>query len=477
MSDGTTAGTVLLDHTTQAPGNDIRHLAAIGGSVLFTQDDGKLGRELMRSDGTPTGTGLVKDIYPGIGSAFGPPIPDPDPAVMGGVYYFQADDNQSGRELWRSDGTTTGTRKVKDISPTGASGTSGATPVAMNGHLYFSGRHPTRYGLGMWRTDGTEAGTHVLDIPLSYRPTDLPPLAATGDRLWFLDSDPGHLRTYEGTTGQSLNLATIQPVLASAIVGDAAWFFTYDGLFRSDGTVAGTTFVKSWPTIVSGWLGALGNRAAALKYDHYLNKEDDAGLWISDGTTAGTIRVKGGQPSANAAVLDGTLYFLLDDPQADAGLWRSDGTVAGTTRVKAFTNGGEITAHLGRLCFNGNDGIHGEEPWESDGTAEGTRMLADIAPGSGGSAPGGFTAAGTKLFFTARTEALGQQLYVLGDGGPLSPYEGWLSLHRDRMDGKTGRHEDADGDGAPNLLEFALGGDPTDPASKPDTHIRFNAGS
>jgi ELWxxDGT repeat protein len=473
ISDGTTAGTVVMDHATRAAGNDIRHVAAVGESVLFTQDDGVLGRELWRSDGTPTGTGLVMDIYPGIGSAFGPPIPNPAPAVMGGVYYFQADENQSGRELWRSDGTTTGTWKVKDIAPPGGPGTSGATPVATDSHLYFSGRHPTARGQGMWRTDGTEAGTHVLDIPLAYYPTDLQPLAAAGDRVWFLDGSRSRLWTYHGITGQSLDLMTVQPVVTSTIVGDAAWFFTYDGLVRSDGTVAGSTFVKSWPTIAGGWLGALGNRAAALKYDHYLNKVDDAGLWISDGTTAGTIRVKGGQPSADAAVLDGTLYFLLDAPQADAGLWRSDGTVAGTSRVRTFTNGGQITTHGGRLYFNANDGIHGEELWESDGTTAGTRMLADIAAGTGGSAPGNFTTAGTKLFLAARTEELGHQLYVLGDGSPLSPYEGWLATFRDRMDGKTGRKEDADGDGVPNVLEFALGGDPADPASKPITHAAF----
>ena len=57
---------------------------------------------------------LVKDIVPPLGvEVHG----DPSRAViMSGVAYFTASDS-FGRELWRSDGTTLGTYRVKDINP------------------------------------------------------------------------------------------------------------------------------------------------------------------------------------------------------------------------------------------------------------------------------------------------------------------------------------------------------------------------
>ena len=72
--------------------------------ILFSADDGVHGRELWRTDGTATGTALVSDIRPGaIGSA------PTNFAVFDGYVYFSADSDGGaayGRELWRTDGVT-----------------------------------------------------------------------------------------------------------------------------------------------------------------------------------------------------------------------------------------------------------------------------------------------------------------------------------------------------------------------------------
>src|SRR5438105_2584506 len=41
------------------------NLVQVGSTAFFTADDGVNGRELWKSDGTPAGTSLVKDITPG----------------------------------------------------------------------------------------------------------------------------------------------------------------------------------------------------------------------------------------------------------------------------------------------------------------------------------------------------------------------------------------------------------------------------
>jgi ELWxxDGT repeat protein len=60
---------------------------------------------------TSSGTKRVKDIRPGsLGSG---------PNVMvrvGSTLYFPADDGTHGSELWKSNGTTGGTKRVKDVN-------------------------------------------------------------------------------------------------------------------------------------------------------------------------------------------------------------------------------------------------------------------------------------------------------------------------------------------------------------------------
>ena len=57
---------------------------------------------------------LVRDINPGAGSS------NPGELVAGSLF-FTTDDGTSGVELWKSDGTASGTKLVKDIFPGPAS--------------------------------------------------------------------------------------------------------------------------------------------------------------------------------------------------------------------------------------------------------------------------------------------------------------------------------------------------------------------
>src|SRR5262245_1567194 len=204
-SDGTVAGTVLVKDI--RPGNSPygfplssspSNLTAVGGQLFFSANDGTTGRELWKSDGTAAGTVLVKDIRPG--SSYGSPASSsPDElTVVGDQLFFSANDGTNGEELWKSDGTPAGTVLVKDIRP----GSSYGSPASSNparlaaagARLCFAANDGAN-GQELWKSDGTAAGTVLVkDIrpgssygsPASSNPYEL---TAVGGKVFFSAND------------------------------------------------------------------------------------------------------------------------------------------------------------------------------------------------------------------------------------------------------------------------------------------------
>jgi ELWxxDGT repeat protein len=89
-----------------------------GNKLFFTANQASSGQELWVSDGSPTGTRLVKDIR------LGPSGSSPrELTAVGQQVVFWANDGSTGEELWISDGTETGTRPLADLNPGSASAT------------------------------------------------------------------------------------------------------------------------------------------------------------------------------------------------------------------------------------------------------------------------------------------------------------------------------------------------------------------
>ncbi len=88
----------------------IKGLTVVGQTLFFSAFDSETNVELWRSDGTPLGTRRVVDINPGLGHSYLDEL-----TGMHGVLYFRAFHPDYGFELWRSDGHATGTQLVVDL--------------------------------------------------------------------------------------------------------------------------------------------------------------------------------------------------------------------------------------------------------------------------------------------------------------------------------------------------------------------------
>ena len=177
LSDGTDAGTtrlngsiVSLSTTSDALNTD---WGRIGEVTVFVAQTLAEGYELWRSDGTPGGTQMVKAIVPGYdwqrdlyraptfgnGSGY---VWTHQQVPAGGVLYFVGAALDTGRELWKTDGTAAGTVLVKEFAPGTADGMTMQTwpafgrvnPQSGSARAVFVGPDG-----GLWTTDGTGGGT------------------------------------------------------------------------------------------------------------------------------------------------------------------------------------------------------------------------------------------------------------------------------------------------------------------------------
>ena len=224
-SDGTLTGTAMVKDIWEgtssgwASGSYSGRRANVNGTFFFIANDGSHGVELWKSDGTPTGTVMVKDIWPGSSSCFqDPPSYSQTPPLltnMDGTLYFAANDGSNGAELWKSDGTLTGTVMVTDINP-GAAGSRpwvGLSLAPVNNTLFFNADDGT-FGHELWKTDGTPAGTAMVKDIISGSGSSAPiKMKGIGNRLFFTADDGSHGRELWALLALQLNHRIYLPLV------------------------------------------------------------------------------------------------------------------------------------------------------------------------------------------------------------------------------------------------------------------------
>lgn len=398
-SDGTEEETVMVKVLNSEIYPYPDNLTDVNGILFFVVNDEINGIELWNSDGTEAGTVMVKDINPEGGSN------PSDLTNVNGILFFTANDGANGRELWKSDGTEEGTVMVKDITTLGTETSKLQALTTVNDMLYFIASAGTSSD-ALWMSDGTESGTFMVkDINpdgVSFFQQN-PNLMNVNGMLFFL-ANWGELWKSDGTEEGTVKIMNMNVMAKSSFpsylanINNILLFEAIDGtetgsgsgLWRSDGTEAGTFLIKG-----------LSINPYNYKFIHVNDTDFFVGgnengyeLWKTDGTEAGTVMVKDINPGslgsgpADMISVNGILFFTADDGTNGRELWRSDGTEAGTVMVKDIWQGmlfGSDPSHLininGIIFFTAdyvaNDVLNIGKLWKSDGAEAGTVPVAE----------------------------------------------------------------------------------------------------
>jgi ELWxxDGT repeat protein len=383
-TDGTPAGTVMIkDINPGTADSDPDHFFVLGNQMFFTANDGVVGRELWITDGTESGTILLADIRPGASSAFESfflTLDFRDFYVFQNHLFFRAYTSTDGLELYKSDGTPAGTGLVKSISPGANDGCQGDFAV-LNGELYFVG-FTSNYGGEIWKTDGTGSGTVAVTTTLNTTPEDLTVL---GNHLIFIGDD--------------------------GVSGREPWI--------SDGTEMGTILLKDTdPSPGSGGLShdlltperrffVSGTKA----YFSVRDAQYDSQVWVTNGTPGGTIKLKSIGSSncvaSNFVQLGNNVLFTGCD--FEDSIWKTTGTPASTQIIQTY--GGSpfstgsfhfplLHAHDAHVWYSAGD-FNPYVLYNTDGTSINTKPV-DAFP-ENYLEPQRFFSFGKKMLFWAKT--------------------------------------------------------------------------
>jgi len=170
-------------------------ITSLGNWIYFSADNGQTGRELWRSNGTYDGTQLVKDINT-VGGGGGQPTLNSNPSdfiQVGSLVFFTANDGIHGEELWKTSGSSGSTVMVKDIN-VGTDSTLIDDMIAYNGKLYFTAYNVTDFKVNLWVSDGTTAGTTMITINPS-GDSDVSSIVLFNNELYFGADDGSGIGT------------------------------------------------------------------------------------------------------------------------------------------------------------------------------------------------------------------------------------------------------------------------------------------
>jgi ELWxxDGT repeat protein len=355
------------------------------GKLYFRATNGTDGNEPFIYDGSTVS--MIKDINT---TSFASGSSNPGLFIeFNSLIYFKAsdgdeDDGKNETELWQTDGTENGTSLVADINPT-ASGNPQDFFV-YNNELFFEVNDVT--STQIWKLNGgnpvkvTNNNGGAFASPSS-------PLVFSGGVFIRMSSPNGQNPHVFNGTGDAIELVDATSGTSFGLFNNEVYFEGDDGtvgdeLWKTDGTIAGTTFVKD--LFVDGTSGNSDPRDfKEFKGELFFAAEDANGynLWKTDGTSTGTVEVANPNTSGDSSIgnlfSDGTnLYFTASNGTDGKELWIYNGTNA--SMLKNINTSGDAAIENFILLnsivyFTADDGT-GVKLWMTDGTPSGTVTVA-----------------------------------------------------------------------------------------------------
>lgn len=378
--------------------------AYIGDSIMiFQMWSDEAGYELWRTNGTGEGTYMVKDINPTRDYYDDPNYSSPEYfSPFKGEVYFRASDGEHGYELWKTDGTEEGTIMVKDIS-VGSSGsmnpTSSTKFVEYKDELYFAAQLDYDTGLELWKTDGTETGTVMVKdiLPEDGKSSYPKELINFNDLLFFVaktNNNNYEIWSTDGTDTNTLPLSNLpaeqKPKTEEMMVFNNMLIFKGElnnglELWKTDGTEVGTQEIKDINP-GTGWGAPYEDKMVELNGELYFKGEtEELGyeLWKTDGTEEGTVLVKDINEGTNSStpsflcVYDDKVFFAAKNSDSGTQLWTSDGTADGTVLYYGHSDNGtgnprNLIVNNNRFYFTLNTSVFGQPYLYSMGSSEET---------------------------------------------------------------------------------------------------------
>lgn len=427
--------------------------------ILFAGRTPGGGLELFISDGTETGTFRIKDIFPGSqGSA---PRNFFYRTLTDEVYFSASPSPLIDEELYKTDGTSSGTVLVNDFNTTTGSITSSSPKrfIEFDNRLFFNAtnaNNSTSYGSELTFTNGNSLHG-FFDLNL-YSPSPSNQDTQNSDPEFFVvlnntlffsavintsnsvtTARGKELCISDGTASGTFMRRDINPGAANGnpsfltVFNNKVYFVANDGtngaeLWSADGSALGTQLVADINPGPNGSsiknLFVFGNRlyftadnGTSGEELFYMTTNENIILYrdINPGSASSEPR---GFTSTN-----GILYFSADDGTNGRELWSANGGIFGIGLLKDINPGAGssdpsyFTVYNNKIYFTATDGSNGIELYSSDGSNAGTNMIQNLSPGVGSSDPRALTVSDSKLFFHAENQSgnIGRELYVYID--------------------------------------------------------------
>ena len=358
----------------------------VGDTIYFDADDGSSGYELWAHDTSNSTTWQVADIQNGGGHSY--PGYDMKVVLVEDTIYFDADDGNSGRELWAHDTSNSTTWQVADLNSGGLGSNPGfGNTVILTDDTMFLG---TWNGLYAYNTQNHSYWR------LSSPSSTIRNFVSLGDVIFYYSND-GNQRLTATNTSNGTWWSIMEN--SCAMVGPAWYFYTVVSnilYFDHDDCTSGSEF----------WAYNLENDSAWQIAD--INPGSGSSvLWYFNGFIS----------------IGSTMYFAADGTNG-VELYAHDSSNHSTWLVADINSGGGdsypggyawIWKLVGDSIYFSADGGDGFELWMHTPSSGLTWQLADIRPGSQGSNPGEEVVilVGDTIYFSANDGSSGTELWAV----------------------------------------------------------------